>query len=135
MQDQRSAGREPDAPCRHRVAKCIRYEELLPEPKRVLQRSPAGFCCKWPMANEPVNRSKAAGRVLCSDSVDLMYEPDLADHVTLLQPADLTFSDHVHRLISGDRVHRAAHGSKPQAGGDSLFDETVILFQHVVHVR
>ena len=67
------------------------------------------------MANEPVNRSKTASPVLCSDSVDLVYEPDLADHITLLQPADLTFSDHVHRFISGDRVECAAHRPKPQA--------------------
>jgi hypothetical protein len=70
-----------------------------------------------------------------SDPEDLVYEPDLPNDIAFRLPTDLTFSDHVHRLISGDRVERATHGPKPQAGGDSLFDETVILFQHIIHVR
>ena len=50
-----------------------------------------------------------------SDPVDLVYEPDLPNDIAFGQPTDLTFSDHVHRFISGDRVKRAAHGPKPQA--------------------
>lgn len=65
----------------------------------------------------------------------LVYESDLPDHIVLRQPADLTFPDHVHRLVSCDRVQRATHTPEPQARGDSLFDETVILFQHIVQVR
>ena len=37
-----------------------------------------------------------------SDAVDLVDKPDLSDHVTLLQPADLTFSDHVDGTYSLD---------------------------------
>ena len=70
----------------------------------------------------------------CSDPVNLVYEPDLSDHSALRQPADLTFADHVHRFISSDRVQRAAHRSEPEARGDSFFDETVMLFQHIVQV-
>jgi hypothetical protein len=70
----------------------------------------------------------------CSDAVNLVDEPDLPDNIALREPADLTFSDHVHRLISGDRVQRATHGSEPEASGDSLLDETMILFQHIVQV-
>ena len=77
----------------------------------------------------------ALAPISCSDPVNLVYEPDLPDHIAFRQPADLTFLDHVHRLVSSDRVQRAAHGPEPEARGDSLFDETVILFQHIVHVR
>jgi hypothetical protein len=48
----------------------------------------------------------SAGRLLAQmsrrDPIDLVNEPDLSNHIALRQPADLTFSDHVHRLISGD---------------------------------
>ena len=67
-----------------------------------------------------------------SDGVDPVDKPDLFDHVTLLQPADLTFLDHVHRLIPGDRVQRASNRPEPQARRDSLFDESVILLHHIV---
>jgi pyridoxine 4-dehydrogenase len=45
-----------------------------------------------------------------SDPEDLVYEPDLPNDIAFRLPTDLTFSDHVHRLISGDRVERATHG-------------------------
>ena len=48
--------------------------------------------------------------------------------------ADLTFSDHVHRLISRDCVQRAAYRPKPEAGGNSLLNETMILFHDIVGV-
>ena len=41
---------------------------------------------------------------LRGDSQGLIDESDLADYISLSQPPDLTFSDHVHRLISTDRV-------------------------------
>ena len=34
--------------------------------------------------------------MLCRDSVNLVYEPDLPDDIAFRQPTDLTFSDHVH---------------------------------------
>jgi hypothetical protein len=36
--------------------------------------------------------------MLRSDSVNLVDEPHLPDHITLREPADLTLSDHLHRL-------------------------------------
>ena len=71
----------------------------------------------------------------CSDSVNLVDEPDLSDDVAFRQPADLTLSDHVHRLISRDRVQRAADGPEPEAGSDSLLDETMVLFQDIILIR
>ena len=70
-----------------------------------------------------------------SDAVNLVDEPDLSDYGALREPADLTFSDHVHRLISRDRVQRAADGPEPEARGNSLLDETMILFQDIIQVR
>src|SRR5947209_11845275 len=70
----------------------------------------------------------------CSDAVNLMDESDLPNHVIFRQPADLTFSDHVHRLIPGDRVQRATYRPEPKARSDSLLDETMVLFQDIVHV-
>jgi hypothetical protein len=63
----------------------------------VLQIAEAGQSARNPLA--PMSYS---------DPVNLVYEPDLAGHIALRQPADLTFSDHVHRLVSGDRVQRSA---------------------------
>ena len=68
----------------------------------------------------------------CGDAVDLVDEPDLPDNVTLREPADLTFSDHVHRLTACDCVQRSAYGSEPEARGNSLLDETMILFQDII---
>lgn len=62
----------------------------------------------------------------CGDAVNLVDKPDLLDHITLRKPADLTFPDHVHRLVSRDRVQRAVRGPEPEAGGDSLLDEPMI---------
>jgi hypothetical protein len=61
--------------------------------------------------------------------------PPPSRSIALREPADLTLPDHVHRLISRDRVQRTSHGSKPEARRDSLLDETMVLFQNIVHVR
>ena len=68
----------------------------------------------------------------CSDAVNLVYEPDLPDDVALRQPADLTFSDPVHRLISRNRIHGTLRRPEPKAGDDSLLDEAMILFQDII---
>ena len=70
-----------------------------------------------------------------SDAVNSVYELDLPDDVTFRQPADLTFSDHVHRLISSDRIQRAIHRPEPKTSGDSLLDKPMILFQYIIQVR
>jgi hypothetical protein len=42
--------------------------------------------------------------------------------------------DHVHRFIAGNRAQRPLLGPEPQTRRDSLFDETVILFQDIVSI-
>jgi hypothetical protein len=59
---------------------------------------------------------------------------DLADNVAFGKPPHLTFSDHVHRLVSLNRVQRSVDGSEPQARGDSLLNKSMVLFQDVVEV-
>ena len=41
----------------------------------------------------------------------------------------------MHRLIAVDRVQCALYRSEPEARGDALLNETMILFDHVVHLR
>jgi hypothetical protein len=47
----------------------------------------------------------------------------------------LAVSDDVHRLISRDPVQRTAYGPEPEASGNTLLDETMILFQDIIQVR
>src|SRR5215469_18875222 len=49
-------------------------------------------------------------------------------------PADLTFADDVHGLVSRYRVQRAIDGSEPLASHDRLLHETMILLKDVVEV-
>ena len=49
-------------------------------------------------------------------------------------PADLTFAEDVHGLVSRNRVQRAIDGSEPLASHDPLLDETMILRKDVVEV-
>jgi hypothetical protein len=78
---------------------------------------------KWAADSQPRLRGDTQG---------LIDETDLADYISLSQPPDLTFSDHVHRLISTDRVYRASHRTKPEASGDPLLDESMVLLHDIV---
>src|SRR6266851_1103440 len=64
-----------------------------------------------------------------------MNETNLAGYIALLQPPHLPFSDHVHGFISGDRLYRALHRTEPQACGDALLDEPVVLLNDIVQIR
>lgn len=59
---------------------------------------------------------------------------DLANNVLLSDPADLTFADNVHGLVSCDRVECTIDRSEPLASCDPLFGETMILLKDVVQV-
>jgi hypothetical protein len=72
---------------------------------------------------------------LRSDTQGLIDETDLADDISLSQPPDLTFSDHVHRLISTYRVYRTSHRTKPEASGNPLLDESMVLLHDIVQIR
>jgi hypothetical protein len=59
---------------------------------------------------------------------------DLAGYVALFQPTDLSFANHVHSLITLDRVQRTFYRAKPVASHDALLDKTMILLEHIVPV-
>ena len=82
----------------------------------------------WCECGEISNGAASLG----SDPEDLLDVMHLAEDVILGQPADLPFSNHVHRLIARDGSQRPVVGSEPQAGGDALLHESVILLQNVV---
>jgi hypothetical protein len=57
-----------------------------------------------------------------------------SNDVAFRQPANLTFANDVHCLVSRDAAQCAACRAKPLARYYSLLDEAVILLNHVVHV-
>jgi len=58
------------------------------------------------------------GWELCSDSEDGMDEVALRYRVTLSDPADLTFTDCVHRVVTFDRSAGTLRGPESEAPGD-----------------
>src|SRR6267154_1760390 len=86
---------------------------------------------RWPAQNG----SGAAKPPLRGDAKDAENECDLPEPSVLCQPPYLSFADHVHCLVSRDRVQRATDRSEPKARRDSLLDESVVLFHDIVHVR
>ena len=69
---------------------------------------------------------------LRSDPKRLIDEADLLDDIAFCQPPDLPFADLVHRLVALNRSQRPIHAAKSQTRRDTLFDEPMILFEHVV---
>ena len=80
------------------------------------------------------DRGVGVGRIerLRGDTENLVNESDLPCNVTLGQPFHLPLSDHVHRLVTGDCVQRSFDRSEPQARGNSLFDESMVLLHYVI---
>src|SRR5262249_292746 len=76
-----------------------------------------GFACRWE---------------LNSDSEDCMDELALRDGIALWHPADLTFSDCMHRLVALDGSACTLRRSKPEARRNALLDEPMILLDDVV---
>src|SRR5947199_5960883 len=64
-----------------------------------------------------------------------MDELTLTNRISLRDPADLPSSNRVHRLVTLDRSTRAFDRSESEAGGDALFNESVILLDDVVDIR
>ena len=78
------------------------------------------FCCKQHLTS----------KITCLVHVNqryqtIRYEPDLPDRIALSQPADLSFSDHMHCLKTLQRIQCPIDGPEPQSSRDSLLDEPV----------
>ena len=109
------------------------------KPVRAIVRNPRksttwkGFCCKYRMRR----RAKwvIPGKELRGDAENGMDELTLTDRITLRDPADLPFSDCMHRLVALDRSTCALHRTEPEARPDPLLDESMVLLDDVVHVR
>ena len=64
-----------------------------------------------------------------------MDELTLTDRITLRDPADLPFSDRVHRLVTLDRSTRSLRRTESEARRDPLLDESMVLLDDVIQVR
>jgi len=69
---------------------------------------------------------------LRSDPERLINEANLLDNITFCQPPDLAFSDLVHSFVALNRSQCPIHAAKSETRRDTLFDEPMILFKHVV---
>jgi hypothetical protein len=61
-----------------------------------------------------------------------MNELRLAGGIAFRQPADLSLSYRMHRLVNLDRSQRAFYRPESEAGSDALLMESVILLDGVV---
>ena len=87
------------------------------------------------VATEPSVRVMCPGAGSGGDAERTFDEAHLTDGVGFWQPANLTFADNVHCPVSHDRVQSAINGPEPLAGHDSLLQETMIRFNHIIDVR
>src|SRR5690242_16591508 len=72
---------------------------------------------------------------LRSDAEDLVNELPLRDGIALSDPADLTFADCMHRLVTIDRSAGALRRPESEARRNPLFYESMVLLDDVVQVR
>ena len=61
--------------------------------------------------------------VLRGDAKETVDKLALPDHVSLIEPSDLPFPDHVHCLVAFDRPPRPFWRPESDARGNALFDE------------
>src|SRR4051794_33195846 len=76
----------------------------------------------------------AGMRRSCNEAEDVFGEADLFSDVTLCQPSNLSFADHVHCFVALDRSLRARELTETEARLDPPFDRTVILLDNAVEV-
>jgi len=71
-------------------------------------------------------------RILRSDAEEVVNKLALAYHISLVQPPDLSFQNHVHRLVALDRPPCPYWRPESEARGNAFFDDAVILLNDVV---
>ena len=80
-------------------------------------------------------RAFRPGKELGGDAKNAMDELTLTDRIAFCDPADLPFSDCMHRLVALDRSTRALRRTEAETRGDALLDESMVLFDNVIQVR
>ena len=70
--------------------------------------------------------------ILRNDAKEAVNELALPNHGSLVQPSNLPFPNHMHRLVAFDRPPCAFWRSESEARGNGLFDEAVVLLNDVV---
>ena len=70
--------------------------------------------------------------ILRRDAKEVVNELALPYHVSLVQPSNLPFPNHVHCLVTFDRPPCAFWRPESEACGKALFDEAVVLLNDVV---
>ena len=77
------------------------------------------------------SRSWDVGQRLRGDAEDRVDELTLTDRIALSDPANLPFSDCMHRLVTFYRPARALRRSEAEARRDPLLDESMVLFDEL----
>jgi hypothetical protein len=80
-------------------------------------------------------RRQAAARVVSirrSDAKEVVNKLALPNDVSLVQPSNLPFPNHVHRLVAFDRPPCPFSRPESEARGDALLNEAVVLLNDVV---
>ena len=76
----------------------------------------------------------AAGWELRGHAKNDVDELALRYSIALSEPADLTFADDAHRLVTLDRSPGTLHRSEPEARCNPLLDEPVVLLDDVIQI-
>jgi hypothetical protein len=92
------------------------------------------LCCKYAETEASDRRRSPHPQELRAEAEDRMNEIALSDWIALRDPADLPFADRMHCLIAFDRPACAVHRTKPEACGDPLLYEPMILLDDVVQI-
>jgi hypothetical protein len=69
---------------------------------------------------------------LGGDAEERVDELALRDGIALRDPADLTFADGMHCLVTGYRSASTLHRSESEACSKPLLDESMVLLDDVV---
>ena len=87
------------------------------------------------MLQKQVGEQGEAGKLLlCGQPEHLVDGIVLGEDISLGNPLDLAFTEHMHHFIPLNRPLCRVKGSKPQAEIHQAFHPTMILFYHIIQI-